>query len=268
LLWAAQLFVSSTALAKEFQVLTHLLRITALVASIEVIGFFALHLLGRRHGVMAQGFISGFISSTMVYLDLGRRSDIADYSPPHLAAALLLSTISMLLLSCVIIMGLGRNLNLMLLIPCMLQIIVIGIFVLGLLKKPTHHAKKVSSDLMVDQPVIWAKVLQFSLVFLALLYGMRYLSAMLTQYKTVTTFIVSLFESHAILGAVLIEKNPATTVSDMYMLLLLILLGNVVSKVGIILRIQHKFIRQRVIIALSLSYLFPLIYFWGAKFFL
>ena len=47
-----------------------ILKLVGLIGLLEVVGFFVLHSLGVKRGLLAQGLIGGFISSTAVFVRL------------------------------------------------------------------------------------------------------------------------------------------------------------------------------------------------------
>jgi uncharacterized membrane protein (DUF4010 family) len=240
----------------KYSILLKLTHLTALMASIEMIGFFALHLFGKKKGVFVQGFIGGFISSTMIYIQFGDKEKMKAFYARDIVGALILSTISMLSLCILLVLTItsGNPVNIWL--PFMFQIIGLifcHFLILSLLPRNDIHDN--STLISIDNPIIWKNVLKFTLFFACILYGLKWMATLLPDSYLVTTFIISLFESHAILAAFLSEIDFIQEKFQSEWIISLILLGNLVSKIFLVSRSEISGIKIPVTLSLIGSFL-------------
>ena len=235
-----------------------LVQITALMASIEYIGFFALHVFGKSRGLLIQGLLGGFISSTMIFIQIGSQEKTHYYSNQEIARSLILATLSMLSLGVLIIWTIADHNQLALALPFLLQAcaLIVSFFSLGLRGGPTKRTA-IPCLVMLDDPIIWKNVVKFTFILALILMSEKALTKLLPESYFVSTFVIALFESHAVLAAFITgiedySANPQIVVC-------LILLGNVVSKVFLTLKSPVKAIKLPVSLALLGSFLFSLL---------
>lgn len=252
-LWSSTLFVS-----KEFEIfpgatILSIIKIVALLASLQMMGFFAYHLAGKRAGLIIQGFLGGFVSSTMTYLQFTQQDEFAHHNRWTVSRALLLSTVAMLAECIFIILTLANHSTWPLILPILTQLAIITLIVF-LLPASTGSQASANKKLIVDEPIIWKKVIYFALLILFLIYSMRFVSQHLSLNYMISAFIMSLFESHGVLAAAITEFNSNATHNQGQIAVLVILLGNVISKSFFVLRGKNQTIRKTVIGALAGSF--------------
>lgn len=225
-----------------------ILKIVALISTLEVMGFFAHHFLGNKAGVLLQGFLGGFVSSTMTFLNLTQNEN--QLHPMTVSRALLLATVGMLIECIFIIFAIIPENFLILAKPFIVQIILLILFafVLGIFfkdKKLTHP------KIVLDDPIVWKKVAKFAVFIVGLIILMRFLSTNLKLPHVWATFFLSLFEAHGVLTAGLTEVKTDPGLNGMT-IVMAVLFGNFISKAFLVLRGNHK-MRMPVLIPLSLS---------------
>lgn len=258
--WIFFILINNISQLKNIPYLFVVIKITTLLASIEFLGFIALHLLGHKKGLMLQGLVGGFISSTMIYLQLQDKKELADYSPKHLVIAMLLSNLSMLILCLVIIYSLAGVNKHQLMVPVTLQIGSLLVIILTFSFKKSEPSHKILESNIIDDPIIWKKVFSFALILVSLMLAMKLIVQVIPQSRLITTFLVSLFESHAILAANLVDETLKNRPQEIEKILLLILLGNILSKITLTLRISHLKIKSMIAFSLITSFIPSIIY--------
>lgn len=253
-LWSSTLFLPT-----EFQVfpgatILSIIKIVALLASLQMMGFFAYHLAGKRAGLIIQGFLGGFVSSTMTYLQFTQQDEFAHHNRWTVSRALLLSSVAMLAECIFIILTLATHSTWPLILPILTQLAII-LLIVFLLPASTGSETSTNKTLIVDEPIIWKKVIYFSALILFLIYSMRFVSQHLSLNYLISAFFMSLFESHGVLAAAITEFNTNPTPHHGQIAVLVILLGNVISKSFFVLRGKNHAIRKTVIGALAGSFL-------------
>lgn len=253
-LWSSTIFIP-----KQFEVFpgasaVSIIKIVALLASLQMMGFFAYHLAGKRAGLIIQGFLGGFVSSTMTYLQFTQQDEFAHHNRWTVSRALLLSTVAMLAECTFIILTLATHSIWPLILPILIQLAIIALIVF-LLPASTGSTASANKKLIVDEPIVWKKVIYFSLLILFLIYSMRFVSQHLSLNYMISAFFMSLFESHGVLAAAITEFNTNPTPHQGQIAVLVILLGNVISKSFLVLRGKNHAIRKTVIGALFGSFL-------------
>jgi uncharacterized membrane protein (DUF4010 family) len=228
-----------TMLAALFVVAAYvpLLKIVPLVACLELFSFFSFHLLAKRSRFQLQGFLGGFISSTAVFLQILNDKKFATTSERDLLLTLLFALCSMLLECLFIIFFLADQLPFTFYIPFVTQLlffITAIIYVqiqsnLLFLSKQSGQAT-VDIELLIDHPINWKNVAKLSIFILGLVYAMHFIGSELGLSRGISTLLVSFFEAHAILVSVMTEWSMNPQDIDLINLLLLILLGNTISK--------------------------------------
>jgi|TARA_R110001583_G_scaffold55981_2_gene169664 uncharacterized membrane protein (DUF4010 family) len=214
-----------------------LLKIVPLVACLELFSFFSFHLLAKRRRFQLQGFLGGFISSTAVFIQILNDKKFASTSERDLLLTLLFALCSMLLECLFIIFFLADQLSFIFYIPFVTQLMFF-ITVITYVQIPSNllflsnqsRQSTVDIELLIDHPISWKNVAKLSIFILALVYGMNFIGSELGLSRGISTLLVSFFEAHAILVSVMTEWSMNPQDIDLITLLLLILLGNSISK--------------------------------------
>lgn len=227
MLWGSLFVISPDALIFSRYSLSALVKLVALVSTLEALGFFAAHLFGAQRGLLLQGFLGGFLSSTMTYLRLAP----LQVSVGLRARALLLSTLAMLSEALLIIATLAPARALVLPLS---QMLLLGAMIAFFRQPsaPRADSAVASAELEIDigEPIVWRRVLKLSMLILAFIGGMRLISQHLPLPFELTTLVISLFESHAVLAALLADPQRDPFVPA---IILIVLLGNALSKCAI-----------------------------------
>tara|TARA_R110001583_G_scaffold1184_3_gene9941 strand:+ start:640 stop:1503 length:864 start_codon:yes stop_codon:yes gene_type:complete len=228
-----------TMLAALFVVAAYvpLLKIVPLVACLELFSFFSFHLLAKRSRFQLQGFLGGFISSTAVFLQILNDKKFASTSERDLLLTLLFALCSMLLECLFIIFFLADQLPFIFYIPFVMQLL---FFITAIIYAQFHSnllflsnqsgQPTVDIELLIDHPINWKNVAKLSIFILGLVYAMHFIGSELGLSRGISTLLVSFFEAHAILVSVMTEWSMNPQDIDLINLLLLILLGNTISK--------------------------------------
>lgn len=212
-----------------------LLKIVPLVASLELFSFFSFHLLASNSRAQLQGFLGGFISSTAVFIQTLNDKKFAQESERGLLLTLLFALCAMLLECLFIIFFLTASPPFIYYLPFLAQLLCIA----GAILYVTYSARFATEgeaslpaefDLLNDHPIIWKNVVKLSLIILAIIATMQFIGTELGFPRSISTLLVSLFEAHAILASVVTQWTMESQGFDLVMLLLVILLGNTLSK--------------------------------------
>lgn len=214
------------------------LKITALVASLEFIGFLSFHLLNGKISLLLQGFLGGFISSTTVYVQLNYDKRFENVEEKLIAESLLIAICSMLIECLLIIVSVSKDFSLPMLLPFALMLLFISVFLLFSISKNNKENYQVDgiNNLEIDDPIVWKKVLIFSFYIALLKLLMIVLQKFTNIPVIVATFLASLFEAHAILAVNATNFSKSMNLSDIFMITSLILLGSLLSKMFLVLR--------------------------------
>ncbi len=257
-LWFVFIFLKQNILNPEYFYILKLVQITALMASIEFLGFFALHLFGRSKGVLIQGFLGGFISSTMVFIQMSDQDKTKHYNHSEISRSLILSTIAMLILGVVIIWTILEENQFQISLAFMLQslALIASIFFIPKIKTTIPKAQP-EHLIMLDDPIIWKNVLKFTFVLALIHWGVKAMTKLLPDSYLMSTFVIALFESHAILAAFLTDIQSIRI--DPKIVISIILLGNLISKLFLTIKSGVLSVKKPVSIALIASYLFSLL---------
>lgn len=212
-----------------------LLKIVPLVASLELFSFFSFHLLAKSSRFQLQGFLGGFISSTAVFLQTLNDKKFAAESERNLLLTLLFALSAMLLECLFIVFFLADNLGFVYYLPFLTQLLCVAAAILYV-----SFSKRFSSgdttahtgdfDMLNDHPIIWKIVVKLSLIILALVYSMHFISSELGFPRSISTLLVALFEAHAILASVMTQWSMQSEEFELMSLFIVILLGNTLSK--------------------------------------
>jgi len=224
MLWGSLLVISPEALIFSRYSLSALVKLVALVGTLEALGFFAAHLFGAQRGLLLQGLLGGFLSSTMTYLRLAP----LQVSVNLRARALLLSTLAMLTEALLIIATLAPARALVLPLSQMLLLgLIVAFFRQASRAQGDRTAATAELEIDIRDPIVWRRVLKLSLLIIAFIGGMRLISQRLPLPFELTTLVISLFESHAVLAALLADPQKEEFVPT---IILIVLLGNALSK--------------------------------------
>ena len=257
-LWLTAHFLELLLTDPRLAYVIKLVQITALMASIEYIGFFALHLFGRSKGLFIQGFFGGLISSTMMFIQLGDSGKTKGHSPIDIARTLLLATIAMLLLGVVIVYTLADAQSFQLALPLFIQsgTLLAVVVILGLQEKmkPSQESEQL---VMIDDPIVWKNVLKFTVFLASILLIVKAVTKMIPESYLLSTFIIALFETHAILAAAM--TNLSTISEAPKLVILTIMFGNIVSKIFLVAKGQVHEAKRPVILSLAGSFLAALL---------
>ena len=223
-----------------------LFKIVPLVASLELFSFFSLHLLPKQSRLPLQGFLGGFISSTAVYVQTLNDEKFSGVDTKNLLYTLFFALNAMLLECLFILYFLATDLAFKFYVPFLAQL---SFFVLVLFwlrafwavsddstGESSASAQDLSSELIIDHPIIWKNVARLSTFIVGLMLLMRFLADDLGLSRDVSTLLVSFFEAHAILASVITEWSLSSQSIDLMKLIFLILLGNALSKSFLILK--------------------------------
>lgn len=235
--------------------LSTFLKIVSLLGTLEVIGFFTMLYLGERGSILIQGFLGGFVSSTATFLHFTHLEEFKEHHPRSVSRALLLATMAMLIESIFIILSLNLENSFLLCRPFLIQLFVLIPFVIAL--KSKNFSKPISPHMGLElkELIIWKNVLKFSFFMVGLIFLMRFLNTTLDIPPVLSTFLLALFESHAVLAASMSEYGQDQNSQLAFHIVIAILVGNVISKTFFILRAKNKAIRRPVLFSLYFSLL-------------
>lgn len=253
ILWLLVLYVPKDFFLFNHSSLVDVLKIVALIASLEVLGFFSCHLMGNRAGLLLQGFLGGFVSSTMTYLRFTKNQDLKDKHARTISRALILSTIAMLIEGIFIVVAINPYAA-KIIRPLIVQIVILMIAVF-MIKRPPGAINTQVTKIEIEEPIIWKKVLYFSTFIISLIFLMRFISEQFSLPYHWTSFLISLFESHAVLAAAMTEFQSIHEIREAQLIIVLVLTGNVLSKTIFILKADNKAIRSPLLISLYSSLL-------------
>ncbi len=213
-------------------------KLLGLVGLLEAASFFVSHLFGVKRGLLVQGLIGGFISSTAVFVRLTSKPMREAISSRRLARALLLAVLSMLLECLMILYALTPEQFFSHGWPIGLSMVVI-ILTVWLLPENSQETTKISMlEKSFDRPVAWLRVFYFTAVIVGLMWLIRFLNDAAHLPILWSTFLLSIFEAHAVLAASLLNltANQVDTNLQGLWLVIMVLLGNTVSKFFLVLK--------------------------------
>lgn len=215
-----------------------LLKIVALMATLDVIGFFSFHALGSGRSLLIQGFLGGIVSSTGTFLRLCSRHRIQENELHPLSQSLLLAMTAMLFECLLIIYALVPDRFLPIATPVLIQTGLILVFISLSRGRSTIHGQIEGLNELIEKPIIWVRVLKISVLIAVLVYGMRFFNEKLDLDPAWGAFIASFFEAHAITAASMGADHLSTESAQKIMLF--ILTGNAISKSLIVLKSGSK----------------------------
>lgn len=248
--------ISLSSLLAPFETTQNVLRITTIIAGLELIGFLSFHLFEQKKGLLLQGFLGGFVSSTLTFIEFTQNKDFERYSPVVITQALLLATIAMTIQSFLIVLSLiPKAYFLSLLAPLVLYASALLLCIVTLQFRASKiPAPQISPrHLLEDRPIIWRKVFTFSLLMVALIYSMRFLSQTLLLPVELSAFLVSFFEAHGVLAAGLAQFHSGEEWEQALSLILIVLTGQSLSKIILVWRSKFAGLFPLMFFCLSLS---------------
>ena len=255
MIWVAALWVDAGLRLMDFISVALILKLVGLIGLLEVVGFFVLHSLGVKRGLLAQGLIGGFISSTAVFVRLTAKPMREAISSRRLARALLLAVLSMLFECLIILYTFVPQQILTYGWPIGLTMLVIGLTVWLLPNNPQESTQSSILEKSFEHPVVWLRVMRFSLVIVVLMWLIRFLNDSLHLPILWSTFLLASFEAHAVLAATLLNLSESQVNTGQLGLWLVIMvsLGNTVSKSILVLRTGNRALYLYVISPLMAS---------------
>lgn len=250
-----------------------LFKIIPLVASLELFSFFSLHVLPKRSRLPLQGFLGGFISSTAVYVQTLNDEKFSALDAKSILSTLLFALSAMLLECLFILYFLADDLAFKYYVPFLSQLIFFATVVLAIgafWKTTSLHSSSMgdatqvlSSELIIDHPIVWKNVLRLSAFIFGLVLLMRFVGEDLGLSRDISTLFVSFFEAHAILASVVAEWSLASQSIDLMKLIFLILLGNAISKSLLIAKGKNRIFKTTAILLIFSGLLLSVLVTYG-----
>lgn len=214
-------------------------KVIAMVALLDVISFVVFHWLGSARGVLLKGFLGGFMSSTTVFMQLTQSDKVRTFPPSTLARALLLATLAMTIESVIILYTLTTQTDFLIAcLPLILQAVCIGLTLIILPRIPTPQ-NVIDLTLLASHPIGWLKVLRFAGFILVLIWAIRWLNASFALPLLWSSFVLSIFEAHAVLAASMIELTPTGLLGTRSQVIIAVILGSSLSKSGFVLKTKN-----------------------------
>jgi predicted ATP-dependent protease len=233
---------------------TNLVRICALIGTIQLIGFISFHFLGQKSGLLIQGLLGGFVSSTATFIQFSKLSIQNKEQSFIVCRSLILATISMLLQGLLIIWTLKPTMAFALSLPLLIQLFVLLIFFLFYTRKKSD-IQSPQIGVTFDDAIIWKNVFSFGLMMTFMTFAMRFLNDSFSIPYSLSVFTMSLFEAHSVLAAVINELSPLEKLPRIEQMLLIILAGSALSKIFLTLRSKTPALKIPLISALAISWL-------------
>ncbi len=232
-----------------------LIKITTFVATLEFISFILFHLFSEKRSLLLQGFLGGFISSTTVFVQLNYDKRFAQINEKFIVQALLMAICSMLIECLLILVSVANHFSTLMVLPFLFMLIFIIIFILKSIffTGPKKTESLEINDLEIDDPIVWKKVFSFSLFIILLKVGMILIQKFTSIPKIVAIFLTSIFEAHAVLAINSNAFSSANNLSEMYKVILVILVGSLISKMFLVLRGSNIVNKKLVLIPIITS---------------
>ncbi|MDX1490747.1 MAG: DUF4010 domain-containing protein [Pseudohongiellaceae bacterium] len=212
-----------------------ILKILPLLASLELFSFFAFHLFAKSSRFQLQGFLGGFISSTAVFVQTLNDPKFERLQTVHILQTLLFAICAMLLECLLILFFLGSHMPAIYFVPVVTQLLffLASAFLIGKILPSQESAPSPmpeESDLLIDHPIVWKNVAKLSIIILTLVSIMHFAGNNLGLSASISTFLVSLFEAHAILASIVTQWTMEPDGIELLSLIFVVLAGNTVSK--------------------------------------
>ena len=232
-----------------------LLKIIALVASLEFISFLSFHLFGTKSSLLLQGLLGGFISSTTVFVQLNYDKNFEHTNENILSIALLMAICSMLIECLLIIATISPHFTAIYFVPfgLMLFLLFCSITFLYFTRSKNHLPQSELAELEIEDPIIWKKVLLFSGYIVLLKYILIVLQKVAGIPIIVGSFLASLFEAHAVLAVNATNFTEQVSIGEINSTMLVILVGSLVSKIFFVLKGKVLEKKRLVIVPVSIS---------------
>ncbi len=199
------------------------------IAAIQFVGFVSIRLFGERFGIAVTGLFGGFISSTVVFLNLHRLLQTHPKFKLAIMASAILANLAMMLEILAIILIASPNLFLFIIKPILVMSVISIIFAITLLhfQKGKKHAELPPADLFNWGSIFkTAFFIGFILIIIAIV--KRFVSP---DGLLIISFIGGLFEVHGItLATGLLYLNNQITNSVAGSILYAALLAAYISK--------------------------------------
>lgn len=229
-----------------------IVKIVAIVATLEMLSFITFNLFGRNKSLLIQGFIGGLASSTTVFVQSTRDERFRKLSPYHLAAMLMLAIVAMLVESFVI--GLGLNAPTIVLVVIVMQIIIMLAFAGLTWKRRPKNFFTDTNQFVISHPILWLRVLKLTFFIAALIALMEFGKFYFKDAYFITIFVTSLFEAHAVLAATLLDSNQHIVLAYA-----IITFGHSLSKLILVWRANFPGLVKLILIPLLCSLVVSLI---------
>ncbi len=251
LLWVGVIYLPISTLTIGTLSLSGLLKITALIGTLEALGYFSHYLFGNRKGLLLQGFLGGLISSTMTYLRLCNLSGNA--FPPMLIARALLLAILAMLIECLLIIYTIHPAPLEISKLVLLQGGIISLVIIALSWFHPHDKKVefiVGNDVKINDPIVWKKVVYFSFLIVLIIQLLHFADEKLNIPYIYSVLLISFIEAHGVLAAAITNLPSTAATEDIQKIIAMILTGNVIGKTYFVLRCRTKNVRLTVLLTL------------------
>jgi uncharacterized membrane protein (DUF4010 family) len=263
ILWMSAILMPKDIAIGDYLKLHLIFKIISLFATLELMSFLLFHFTSGHRGLLLQGLLGGFISSTATYIQLLGNEKFSATNVHSTLNALLLAKIAMLIEAIMIVTALSNGQSLHHITPFILQLTFLLLFLLWNILRDENlkHGKNIHIHVEFDHPIIWKNVLKLSGLILLLVTSMHYLEEYLHLSEYFSAFIISLFEAHSVLASVLIKAQSSPQIgTNQNWLFTLILLGSTISKIFLIIRSQFFTKKKELVLILFSSILAPVIY--------
>lgn len=254
--------IGFSSLFSEFDMIKGVIKITSIVATLQLLGFMSFHLIGEKRGILIQGFLGGFISSTMTFLEFSRNEDYKKCPTSTLGQALLLATLAMMIQSILIILSLASSEHLLsLIVPFAAYTfcLILGILYLEIKNEKQFELSSATEHFLGMRPIIWKKVFLFSLIVISLIYSMRFLATSLFLPYEISAFLISLFEAHGVLAAIISEFKLANNIHHLPRLMVIVIAGQSLSKIILLWRSGNKKLILSITLCLTVASILSLL---------
>jgi uncharacterized membrane protein (DUF4010 family) len=263
ILWLTAILLPKDIALGEFLKLHLIFKIVSLFATLELMSFLLFHFTSGHRGLLLQGLLGGFISSTATYIQLLGNEKFSVTNVHSTLNALLLAKIAMLVEAIMIVTALSNGQSLQRITPFALQFSLLFLLLIWNVWRDSklNHGKNIHIHVEFDHPIIWKNVLKLSGLILLLVTSMHYLEEYLHFSEYLSAFIISLFEAHSVLASVLIKAQSSPQIgTNQNWLFTLILLGSTISKIFLVIRSQFFTKKKKLVLILCSSILAPIIY--------
>lgn len=229
-----------------------LFKIVAIVATLQMVGLPLTHWLGKRNGYLIQGFLGGFVSSTVTFIQLTQDGEMKGVPASAIVRALILATVAMLLEGVAILSSFDNKDVWVASRPLLVQLAALILYLIATWSIHEKSSPSPPGSLPPIPRLRWIKVLWLALFIVALIYVMRLIGEKLDLPFYWGSFFLSLFESHGVLAAAATQfagkNDPA-----MAKMVFTILAGATISKIFFTLRVKEEAVRRPLLGVLALS---------------